>query len=306
MTQATNLQTDESAAFDLDDIFNKTVSNDVIDDKDAANANKEQAEKPIPVKEKPVKKDDSVKVIKKANDDDDDEEDEDSNPKDASKANQLDYKAEYEKQLKIVKDTQKSFHESNKKLAAYKKAVEKLKEDGSLLDEEAMILLDHAKYDNVPEEAPLIVRYANIWDKEFEYMRKYSRDPEELDQLKDAFVHLMQTASQQEINDILSDLSQYEDDEVEFTRQMLEKGREYNDDIYADIRDAGSIRNLKSKYNERIEELEKKLDKSEKKLNKYKEKYEDYDARPANMNLPTGSGSHSPQTTWSDLGDIFK
>jgi len=101
-------------------------------------------------------------------------------------------------------------------------------------------------------------------------------------------------------------LSRYEDDEVEFTKQMLEFGRQYNEDIFADIHESGSIRNLKAKYYKKEKELQERLDKVEKKYNKLKEKYEDYNSEPSNYRLPSGGGNVSlPKNDKIDLASFY-
>lgn len=280
--------------------------------------NKKEAPVEPPIEEEeaakePVKKKETVKTVEKEpildSEGEDEEEVEDVKKEEKPKEKAIDYKSENEKLQKTLKDTQRSFHEDRKKLAAYKKAVEKMKEEGSLLDEEATILLDHAKYEDEPdnnENEPVLIRYGKVWDKELEYMRKYSSNAEDINQHTLAFQHLIQSASQQEREEIFEDLARYEDDEVEFTKQMLEIGRQYNDDIYADIHDAGSIRKLKSKFEEEKQELQKELDKVNKKYNKLKEKHQDYDNEPANLRIPSGAGNvdHKKEATF-DIGKIF-
>lgn len=218
----------------------------------------------------------------------------------------VDYKAEYEKLQKISKDTQKSFHENRKQLAAYKKAVEKLKSEGVLMDEEANMLLDHTHFEDAPSDVPVLVKYGNIWDKEMQYMRKYSPNPDEIKQHALAFRHLMQSTSYDEAEEILDELSNYEDDEIELTKRMLEIGRQYNEDIYADIHEAGNIRNLKHKYEKKQKELQERLDKMEKKYNKLKEKYEDYNSEPSDYRLPSGGTNVPlPKNDKIDLGAFF-
>ena len=280
MTEAENTQAESAPSFDLHSVFNKKSEVDVHQVNQA------------PKKKDLVKKSEPVKVEAPIVED---EEDEDDSPTpDVSKAEaksaDIDYKAENERLQKTLKDTQKSFHEDRKKLAAYKKSIEKLKEEGSLLDEEATMLLDHTRFENEPEDEPLFVKYGKIWDKELEYMKKYAPNAKEIDQHILAFQHFMQTASPKEVHDTLADLSQYEEDEVEFTRQMLDIGRQYNDDIYADIHESGSIRNLKAKYSKKEDEMQKEIDKWEKKYNKLKEKYEDYNTE-SNLRLPSGSSN---------------
>ena len=293
-------QDDSTNHFDMHSIFNRKTP--VI----AENAKEKVEKKDLPKKEveeniqAPSKEKSHAKNDREDEDQDDDKKETEKNEKD------VDYKSEVEKLQKVVKDTQKSFHEDRKKLSAYKKAVEKLKENGALLDEEAEMLLDHTKFDSDPEEEPLIVKYGNIWDKELAYMKKYAPNPKEIDQHIFAFQHLIQTSTPKEAHDIIEDLSKYDSDEVELTRQMLEIGRQYNDDIYADIHESGSIRNLKEKYSQKEKELQKKIDKLEKQVNKYKEQYEDYNTEPANLRLPYGSGNIDiPKNATFDIGTIF-
>ena len=268
-------------AFDLNDIFNKR--SDAI--KNESKPTKLSLKKP------PVEEEEEDEDTKETDVKDDAPTDKDEKTKEAS----IDYKGELEKLQKSVKDTQKSFHENRKQLAAYKKAVEKLKEDGSLLDAEAEILLDYTKFEADVDgaEKPLFHKWGEVWDKELQYLKKYAPDPKEIDQQIFAFQHFMQTATQSELDEMIKELSPYEDDEVEFTKQMLEIGRQYNLDIYSDIRESGSIRNLKSKYAEKEVEYQKKIDKLQLKYDKLKEKYEDYNTEPANMKLSSSSSARN-------------
>lgn len=282
MIEEENTQAEVAPTFDMHGVFNKTTTIEP------------QAQEPE--KKEPVKKELKLKEKQPVAD----QEDEESTPEKEltqSKPDETDYKSEYEKLQKTVKDTQRSFHEDRKKLSAYKKAVEKLKEEGSLLDEEATMLLDHTKHEDAPQEDTAFVKYCRVWDKELEYMKKYSPEPEQIDQHILAFQHLIQSSPTAEVNDILSDLAQYEDDEVELTKQMLEIGRQYNDDIYSDIAESGSIRKLKAKYAEKETEMQRKIDKLQKQVDKLKSQYEDYDKEPpsklssgmGNVALPSGA-----------------
>jgi len=101
--------------------------------------------------ERPSKNKESAKKIEKETlPDDEDDEDEvdvaDAKKELKPKEKAIDYKVENEKLQKTLKDTQKSFHEDRRKLSAYKKAVEKMKQEGVLLDEEATILLSYDQY----------------------------------------------------------------------------------------------------------------------------------------------------------------
>lgn len=271
-----NAETEESA-FNVHDIFNKQ--------KPQASIEKEQ---------KAAAKEPVQKVAATSVEEEEESESKEDSAEKKSENKSIDYKAEFEKLQKSVKDTQRSFHEDRKKLSAYKQAVEKLKADGSILDEEAQMLLDHTKFEegSANQEKPLLHKWYDIWDKELPYLKKYANDPKEIDEHIFAVQHFVQTATKAELDDMIKELSVYEDDEAEFTKKMLEFGRQYNLDIYSDISEAGSIRNLKSKYAEKEIEYQKKIDKLQAKYDKLKEKYEDYNTEPATRLSSSGGGEN--------------
>lgn len=288
----------QSQEIDLHNIFNKKDEVEpVVEEK----------------KEDPKVKKEPVKEVKRESAPDLDEDDDVEKPavKKEEKAQEKvhDYKSENENLQKTLKDTQKSFHEDRRKLSAYKRAVEKLKEEGTLLEEEANLLLDHTQYEEETHSSgsePVLIKYGKIWDKELEYMRKYSSNAIDIDQSVIAFQHLLRSSSSEEVEDIFSDLAQYEDDEVELTKRMISYGDEYNNEIYSDIHEAGSIRKLKLKYQDKIDELEKELDKSNKKYNRLREKHQDYDSEPGNQRVSSGAGNvdHKKEVSF-DIGAIF-
>lgn len=292
-----NIENDESL-FDVGNIFKNRFANDV-------EPQSNDTVKKEPIKES-VKKSEVVKRDARPVVEESEAEDEVEEPRKPKEESKVDYKAELEKLQKTVKDTQRSFHEDRKKLSAYKRAVEKLKDEGTLYDDDATALLDHIRYDSEPIEETVEEKYYKIWDKELEYMRKYDRNNSDIDQQVLAFKHFTRTASSKELDDTFNELSQYEDDEVEFTKQMLEIGRQYNEDIYSDIHEAGSIRKLKERLSLKEEKLQKQIDKLQKQVDKYKKTYEDYDTEPANYKLPTGTGSVNIPEDNASLFDVAK
>lgn len=298
----------EKDLFDVSDIFSsRTLSAPLKADKPDDEEPDEPVEKGEGHQAAPLKPRKDILPFKEKDSDPEDEDDVKPEPKEKAKSNA----GEIEKLQKTLRDTQRSFHEDRKKLTAYKKAVEKLKGDGSLLDEEARMLLDHTMFENVqeePEDEPVIVRYAKVWDKEIEYMRKYSSNADDINNSIYAFQHLMQSSTENERQEILDELSEYEDDEVELTKQMIEIGRQYDEDIYSDIREAGNIRNLKKTLAKKEHDLQKQLDKLQVKYDKLRMQYEDYDANPVSIRKGTGSGSmssHGEQGDGFDVGKIF-
>ncbi len=293
--------------FDLNDIFNRNSNVEPV---------AEEKEEELPKKTKPVKE---VKKEPAQEPDEDEQEETETEDVEAPEPNakkeekpkekSIDYQSENEKLQKTLKDTQKSFHEDRRKLAAYKRAVEKMKEDGTLLEDEANLLLDHTQYQDEPHSSgndPVLVKYGKIWDKELEYMRKYSSNATDINKHVLAFQHLIQSASSDELEDIFYDLQQYEDDEVELTKRMISYGQQYNDEVYSDINEAGSIRKLKSKYQSELDNLKKELDKSIEKYNKLKKKHQDYDTEPANLRISSGAPHVSDDQGDSlDFGKLF-
>src|ERR1700753_13410 len=258
-----------SDTFDLKDIFNKRPAPSLPE--------KEEIKSEAPLEEEVVKKTkkEPVEDIKDKEDSQEDtsknrieDEKTDKNRTDEDDDNAkekiTDYKSENERLQRTLKDTQKSFHEDRKKLSAYKKTVNKFIDDGVLTEDEAQILLDHTQFEDevVNESKTVIDRYGDIWDKEIGNMKKYNKkDVPHIEQCIRAFQHMYDSSTLSEREDILDDLSHYEDDEVEFTNRMLALGSDYNDDVYSDLKDSGGIRNVKAKYQSKIDDMQKELDK---------------------------------------------
>lgn len=299
--------------FDLGSVFNQKPSlnseGEVKKEEDVANHKLLEDEPKKEDEPKPLKKEAPIKEREKfIDEDDDDDDDEPVVKKESSKEKEIDYKAENLRLQKVIKDTQKSFHEDRKKLSAYKKAIEKMKEDMILTDEDAEVLLNHTAFEEAATQNEHVIdKYSRIWDNEIQHMRKYPSHFPNIDQYISAFQHLMNFSSIKEVEEIMTDLSNYEDDEVELTNRMLEYGRQYNEDVYSDIHESGSIRQLKSKYQEKQDELQLELDKWKRKYNKLKEKHQDYDDKPGHS-IRSGSGNINPSEHDSsfDLASVFK
>lgn len=288
----------EGEDFDLDEMFN----NFRTEDKEKPSLQDEPVEKP---KKPQEKKKEPVEEDNEAGREDDEEEI--KAPKKDFKEKEVDYKAELEKLQKTVRDTQRSFHEDRKKLSAYKKAVEKLKEEGTLLDDEANALLDHTKYDSEAEDVPLLNRYFDIWDKEIENIRTYNESyaSNDLEQHIKAFQHFIRNGDPEEVKETLADLSKFEDNKVVFTNQMLKIGRQYNDDIYSDIHEAGGIRNLRERFIKKEKELKNDIDNLKKQVDNLKKKHEDYDTDPPKRFTGAVSNGEIDDNAPADIKDIL-
>lgn len=300
--------TEKQESFDLQSIFSKKIDAKQELPKEESKEKPEGKKEEEPVK-KPAKEDpkkEAVKSVVDANESEDEDEDEkpDARPKKEPKD---DSNNELEKTQKALKETQKWGNETRKQLANYKKTVEKMMQDGILTEDEARALQDHTiVHEDEQQEVSKPVIYGQIWDKELEYMKKYSPSSKEIEESADAFTHLVNHCTQEELIDIFADLSSYEEDETELTKRMIEIGREYYDDIYGDIQDVGSIRNLKKKYSEKEQELQKRIDKLEAKYSKLKEKYEDHDQEPSGMRMRTGGlATGLPKDTTFEPSAIF-
>jgi hypothetical protein len=302
MTEENNVPAEQE--FDLDSAFDQAFDK-------ASNPNKFMEE----VAPKPEKKEELSESIKAEEEKEDEPEAEDEpvveiKEKPSSKKADAELKVAFEKLEKSYKDTQKAFHEDRKKLSAYKRAIKSFVDEGTLTDDEAQTLLDHVHFESSPDlEEPTpssnngsgLAKYAKTIDKELQIMRKYSSNPEEIEINTQAFQHLFDTSSWQEKKNILDELSGFEDDDVELTKQMLLLGAQHNNEVYSEIHESGGVKQLKEKYIYEIETLKKELDKSKKQYVKLKEKYEDYN-EPTVIASPGGSSTAS--SSKSDAIDI--
>ena len=261
-----------------------------------------------------AEKKEEVKEPEKVEEDSSDEDEPivEKKEKSADKKADAELKVAFEKLEKSYKDTQKAFHEDIKKLSAYKRAIKSFVEEGTLTDDEAQTLLDHVKFENGTDVEPTsysyssssgegLGKYSNAISKELEIMERYSSNPQEIKINTQAFQHLFDTSSWQEKQNILDELSGFEDDPIELTKQMLLLGAQHNNEVYSEIHESGGVKQLKEKYINEIETLKKELDKSKKQYNKLKEKYEDYND-PTPVSIPGGSSSSS--SSKSDAIDI--
>ena len=217
-----------------------------------------------------------------------------------------DYKSEFENLERRYKGAIKLGNESRKKLAAYEKAIKKYSEEGVLSTDEAESLLDYTQFEDVPlEDEPAHVKYAKIWDEGIERMREFADDPQEIDKYVHAFQQLWRDSAPSEQEDILEEFSELGDSKAALTRKMIKMGKDYFDEVFGEVYEAGSIRNFKKKFAEKEKDYNKKLDKLQKEIDKYKKKYEDY-TEPT-YKLPSGGSDDRTSTKKpaSTLEEIF-
>ncbi len=215
-----------------------------------------------------------------------------------NKPAELDWKSEVtklevelEKLQRNLKETRKWGDDNKRQLSAYKKGVEKFKEDGNLSEDEASELLNHTKYEELQnKDKSFLEKAAEVWDREIENIRKYSDYPE-LDKHLHAFQHFIHNGTQEEIEETYEDIKDIIDSNpILFTKKMLEVGKRYHDEIFADLIDAGNLKNFKNKYESKLEESKKREEKLQKEIDKLKSKYEGYDENP-NYRMPQGGDS---------------
>lgn len=301
MSEENNVPVEQEFDLDsaFDQAFDKAANPNKFLEEEVASKSEKKEELPEPIKaDEESTEDEPEPVVEKKE-------------KPSDKKADAELKVAFDKLEKSYKDTQKAFHEDRKKLSAYKRAIRSFVDEGTLTDDEAQTLLDHVQFENSPDlEEPTtsssnnvsgLAKYAKTIDKELQIMRKYSSNPEEIEINTQAFQHLFDTSSWQEKKNILDELSGFEDDDVELTKQMLLLGAQHNNEVYSEIHESGGVKQLKEKYINEIETLKKELDKYKKQCNKLKEKYEDYN-KPTEVLIP--GGSNTPSSSKSDAVDI--
>ena len=200
-----------------------------------------------------------------------------------------DWKTQAEKESKRLKETQKWANETKTQLNAYKRSVEKFVNDGILDEEDANILLDHTQYKEIPDSVLSETEKASkIFREEIENIRKYG-NYENLDGHVKALDHLVENSTQEEIEEMFSEVKELiDDDSVIFTKKILEIASNYYDEVYEDLHKAGNLKNMKLEYQSEITKRDKIIDKLEKELVKLKKRYEDYDVNPQHRIPQTG------------------
>lgn len=241
--------------------------------------------------------------------DDGEEEKQEPQPelKEDKKEPEIDYHTELEKAERRYKDSQKWGSEMRKKLSAYEKAIKKYNEDGILSTDEAESLLNYTQFEDLPQEdEPVYVKYAKIWDEGIERMREFADDPQEIDKYVHAFQQLWRDSVPVEQENILEEFSELDDNKAALTRKMVKMGKDYFDEVFGEVYEAGSIKNFKKKFTEKEKDYNKKLDKLQKEIDKYKKKYEDY-TEPT-YRLPSGGSDNSTDTKnyTTNIKEIFE
>jgi cell division protein FtsB len=195
---------------------------------------------------------------------------------------------------KRVNDSRQRMNDLNRQFKNFEKKIQQYQENGILSEEEAAGLLQETTHDDSTEEMTPLQRYAAVWDKEIENIRKYGNE-KDLDSYLEAFLHFAQNGTQQDIEDAFEAFKSLEKDDIALTRKMIEFGKRHHDDIFHKISSAGSLKNLMSNHQEEIQKYQKRIDKLEKEVQKYKEQTEDY-IEPSTYDLPHGGNNESSES----------
>ncbi len=197
----------------------------------------------------------------------------------------------YSKMETSLTETRKWGRELSQKLKKFAAQIEAYKQDGVLTPEEAEHLISKAQHtEDAVEDTPLM-RYSKIWDQELDNIRKYSPEPD-LDQHVLAFQHLLKNATPQELQDLLEDFA-LEEDPIKLTRLMLEKGKDYHQEIYKDLSETGSLKGYKKSQEAKLQKQQKEIEKLQKEIARFKQD-QDY-IGSSKYSLPSGGQSHAPE-----------
>ena len=213
-------------------------------------------------------------------------------------------KVDRDNQEKAFKETKKWGHELSQKLTGFEKKVRAFIAEGALTDEEGKQLLDytHMEDNSSIPESPLSL-YSKIWDEELTNIRKYTDAPD-LDQHILAFQHLLKNGDSQELENAFGQLEAIKDSPLKWTRKMLEIGKSYNEDVFHELAQAGSLKAFKESYEEKLQKQQKTIDKLEAKTLKL-ESQSDY-IPSSSYSLPEGGYQEAHEMDVSINGILGK
>jgi hypothetical protein len=212
-------------------------------------------------------------------------------------------KQDRERQDKAFKETQKWGHGLRRQLSTFEQQVKAYMGEGVLTEEEGQKLLNTtAVEDETPfQESPLAM-YSKVWDEELENIRKYTQEAD-LDQHVLAFQHLLKNGDPQELEDAFGQFEEVKENPLALTRKMLDIGKLYNEEVYQELSQAGSLKAFKQQYETKLKQQQKKIDRLEKDLLKFKET-SDYISSSSYV-LPPG-GQEEAHGDDTSFGGIFK
>lgn len=268
----------------------------------------EEKEEEVVQQDKPSVKEERPKLSLKREEPLENEPSDDEAPEEQKeeKKKYTDWKTQAEKESKRLKETQKWANETKSQLSAYKRAVESFVNEGILLEEDGNALLDYLQYKEMPDSA-LSERdkASKIFRTEIDNIRKYG-NYENLDEHVKALDHLVENSTQEEIEELFGEFKDLvDDDTVLFTKKILEVAATYYDEVYSDLSNAGSLKNMKLEYQNELHKRDKIIDKLEKEMVKLKKRYEDYDDSPQ-YRIPQGGGDKVGGSTARSSASVMK
>lgn len=201
---------------------------------------------------------------------------------------------EKEKLEEENKKTRSWANELSRKLKSYEQKVKKSVEEGLLDQDEAKELLNavtHEAKENDANNNHPFYKYIKIFDEEIENIAKYGNE-EDIEKKIKSFNLFLSEASQEELAEVHALLEDLVNDPILMTKKVLEIGKKHLEENYNELYETGSIRALKKKYKEELENNKKIIDKLERQLLKYKQENEDY-VQTSGYKIPSGSNTRS-------------
>jgi hypothetical protein len=219
----------------------------------------------------------------------------------------VNWREEYLKVESAQKETRNWANEVNKQNVAYRKNVEQLVENNALSEDQAKNLLSHLKENqkNNKQEDHILYRLGNVWDQEFENIKKYGNEPN-IDKYLQALRHFFSHSPVSEINDFLEEVVPLmEEDPIACTKKALEYAKTYHEEIYDEYSSSGNLKNFKNKFKTELDEKQKVIDKQKKEILSLKSKLGSYDESPQMITENSGNSGDSGITPYSgNLGQI--
>ena len=182
-------------------------------------------------------------------------------------------KVDNDRLQKTFKETKRWGHDLTQKIKSAQEKITSYMETGALTQEEGKALLDAmtVSAESAPQDDSPLMVYSRIWDQELDNMRKYS-DRKDIDSHVLAFQHLLKNGGQEELNHVFDTLSGIDaKDTVALTKAMLDMGKTYHDDVYADLATAGSLKGFKAKMQKNLDAKDKQIKKLQDELDTLKE-----------------------------------
>lgn len=197
----------------------------------------------------------------------------------------------------------------SRKLKNYERKIKNAIEEGVLDEEEGQEFLKEIVHESPKEETYTdnpFSRHIKIFDAEIENIIKYGQE-KDVEQKIRSFNLLLQEGTLEELQEVYEQLEELAADPIAMTKKVLEIGKEHYENTYNEFYEAGSIKNLKKKYIEQINNYKKTIEKLEKQIVKYKEEHEGY-VPASSYKRPAGSALKDAEESekFESTGEILR